>query len=110
MNRDQQGQSQNQYQTEGMVEIEVDQVPATLRRTLGDAQYKGWEEKGTLYHNPTTNEYMLVMDNGQTSTSGDSESQTRGQSYRSGDQTQQQTYHFDRYGQLKEDKNESQKK
>jgi hypothetical protein len=78
------GQSSQQYKTEDMVEIQPEQIPATLRRTLSETEYGGWEEKGKLYQNPTTNEYVLVMEE------SDNSSQPR-------------AYHFDANGKLKED-------
>jgi len=57
------GQSgREQYNTEGMVEVQAEQIPASLRRTLRESKYKGWEENGTLYQDPATSEYVLVMD------------------------------------------------
>jgi hypothetical protein len=78
----------SQYRTENMVEIQAEQVPASLRRTLSDAQYQGWEENGTLYQDPSTNEYVLVMDR------TDNDSQSR-------------SYRFDKNGKVKEDQKES---
>ena len=100
---------QTQYETEGMVEIETDQIPASLRRTLSDRQYSGWEERGTLYQDPSTNEYILVMEGDDSSRSSTS-SQYNGQNRSSQSQSQgynstgeSQTYRFDKNGQLKED-------
>lgn len=80
----QNGQSSQQYKTEDMVEIQAEQIPATLRRTLSETEYRGWEEKGKLYQDPTTNEYVLVIEE------SDNTSQPR-------------AYHFDANGRLKED-------
>lgn len=80
---DAQGQPGNQYRTEDMVEVQTEQIPASLRRTLRESQYGGWEEKGTLYQDPSTSEYVLVMD-------------------KSGNSTQPRAYRFDKNGQLKE--------
>ena len=94
-----------------MVEIQAEQIPATLRRTLSDVQFTGWEEEGTLYQDPNTNEYVLVMDKGEeTSTTTESDAQSQSRSYRSDDETESKTYRFDRNGQLKEDQNETQDK
>lgn len=83
--------SGNEYRTEDMVEVQTEQIPASLRRTLRESQYKGWEENGTLYQDPSTNEYVLVMDK------TDDSSQARG-------------YRFDKNGQLKEDDGSTQSK
>ena len=69
-----------------MTEIQAEQVPASLRRTLSESPYKGWEEKGTLYQDPATSEYVLEME------STDNSSQPR-------------TYRFDKNGQLKPGQN-----
>lgn len=76
--------SGNQYRTEDMVEVQAEQIPASLRRTLRESQYMGWEDKGTLYQDPSTNEYVLVMD-------------------KTDDSPQPRAYRFDKNGQLKED-------
>ena len=75
--------SGNQYRTEDMVEVQTEQIPASLRRTLRESQYMGWEDKGTLYQDPSTNEYVLVMD-------------------KTDDSSQPRAYRFDKNGQLKE--------
>lgn len=75
--------SGNQYRTEDMVEVQTEQIPASLRRTLRESQYRGWEDKGTLYQDPSTNEYVLVMD-------------------KNDDSSQPRAYRFDKNGQLKE--------
>jgi hypothetical protein len=69
-----------------MVEIQAEQVPASLRRTLRESQYKGWEENGTLYQNPSTSEYVLEMKN-------------------TNDASQPRIYRFDKNGQLKPGQN-----
>jgi hypothetical protein len=46
--------------TEGMVLVEEQDVPAKLKETLRDSDYSGWE-RGKLYQNPATGEYILVM-------------------------------------------------
>jgi hypothetical protein len=46
--------------TEGMVLVEEQDVPAKLKATLRDSDYSGWE-RGKLYQNPATGEYILVM-------------------------------------------------
>ena len=80
----------NQYRTEDMVEVQTEQIPASLRRTLRESQYMGWEDKGTLYQDPSTNEYVLVMD-------------------KTDDSDQPRAYRFDKNGQLKEDQEQSNK-
>jgi hypothetical protein len=77
---------QNQYRTEDMIEIQTEQIPASLRRTLREDQYEGWEESGTLYQEPTTGEYVLVME-------------------RTSDSSEPRSYRFDKNGQLKDDQN-----
>jgi hypothetical protein len=64
-----------------MTEIQTEQVPASLRRTLRGSQFNGWEENGKLYQDPSTNEYVLVMEQGSNGTS------------------QGRTYRFDKNGQ-----------
>ena len=76
--------SQDRYRTEDMVEIQAEQIPASLRRTLSERQYSGWEENGKLYQDPATNEYVLVME-------------------RSGDASQSRTYRFDKNGKIQDD-------
>jgi hypothetical protein len=66
-----------------MVEVQTEQIPASLRRTLRESQYSGWEEQGTLYQDPSTNEYVLVMD-------------------KTGNSAQPRAYRFDKNGQVKE--------
>lgn len=83
----QEGQpSQGQYRTEDMVEIQAEQVPASLRRTLRESKYKGWEENGTLYQDPSTSEYVLEMES-------------------TNDASQPRIYRFDKNGQLKPEQN-----
>jgi hypothetical protein len=73
-----------------MVEIQSEQIPEGLRTTLRGSQYQGWEE-GTLYQEPTTGEYLLVMEN------------DNGTASSSNTTTQARTYRFDKNGQLKSD-------
>ena len=51
-----------QYNTANMVEVQEDQVPETLRTTLQESEYEGWKESGKLYRNPSTSEYVLIID------------------------------------------------
>jgi len=77
----------NQYRshsTKDMVRVNQSDIPASLRTTLQGSEYKGWE-KGTLYHNPKTNEYLLQF----TPQSGTSASGSAGS---------QQSYRFDSQG------------
>ena len=67
-----------------MTEIQAEQIPASLRRTLRESQYSGWEENGTLYQDPATREYVLVME-------------------KSGDSSQPRSYRFDKNGQVKDE-------
>lgn len=57
------GQSgREQPGTDGMVEVQAEQIPETLRKTLGHRRFKGWEEHGTLYQDPSSGGYVLMMD------------------------------------------------
>jgi hypothetical protein len=58
------GQSGREYLPDDMEEIQAEQIPASLRRTLGESKYRGWLEHGTLYQDRAANEYVLVMDKG----------------------------------------------
>jgi hypothetical protein len=77
-------QSQSQYVTDNMVEIQAEQIPESLRSTLNEGQYRGWEENGTLYQDPSSSEYILVMDKTENS-------------------TQPKVYRFDHNGELQKD-------
>lgn len=46
---------------EGMVVVQTSEIPLTLKETLNDDQYKGWEG-GKLYRHESTGEYVLVME------------------------------------------------
>jgi hypothetical protein len=70
--------------TEGMVLVEEQDVPAKLKATLRDSDYSGWE-RGKLYQNPATGEYILVM--------GGSESGS----------DEQRSYRFDKDGKVIKD-------
>ncbi len=57
------GQSgREQYSTDDLTEVQAEQVPEALRRTLRQDPYRGWQENGTLYQDPSTGEYVLVME------------------------------------------------
>lgn len=43
-----------------MVKIQATDVPSSLRTTLQDAQYKGWE-KATLYRSKNNDMYVVEM-------------------------------------------------
>jgi len=61
-NRDQSWQQQsdrNRYASEGMVEIEKEQIPSSLKETLQDEKYSGWEN-ATIYHNTNSGEYVIA--------------------------------------------------
>ena len=47
--------------TAGMTMVQRDQYPASLRETLKESQYEGWE-RGKLYQDPSTQGYVLVID------------------------------------------------
>lgn len=53
---------ENEYNTASMVEVQEDQIPESLRTTLQEREYKGWKESGKLYRNPSTSEYVLIID------------------------------------------------
>lgn len=78
------GQSESQYRTEDMIIIHAVQVPASLRRTLSERQYEGWEENGKLYMDRATDEYVLIIE-------------------KSDDNSQPRSYRFDKNGKLKEE-------
>lgn len=52
-------QNRDAYANEGMVIIEKDEIPSTLKETLKDEKYAGWEN-GTIYHNTNTGEYVIA--------------------------------------------------
>jgi hypothetical protein len=70
---------------EGMVEVETTEVPVSMRETLNADEYKGWES-GKLYRHASTGEYVLIID--QTNTSEG-----------------KKTYRFDKDGKVMKDKN-----
>lgn len=53
------GDDQSNY-TRDMEVIQPTDVPSSLRTTLGESEYSGWEE-GKVYHNTSTNEYLIVI-------------------------------------------------
>lgn len=52
-----------QWKDEDRVLITTSEVPSSLRMTLSDDPYKGWE-KSTIYRNRNTNEYMVQIKDG----------------------------------------------
>jgi len=46
--------------TTALVKVKQTAIPASLRTTLKDREYSGWE-KGTLYQNPKSKEYILQL-------------------------------------------------
>jgi hypothetical protein len=53
-----QTQSQVQQVPKGYAAIKVDDVPSSLRTTLGGQEYLGWES-GTIYQNKSNNQYLV---------------------------------------------------
>jgi uncharacterized membrane protein len=53
-----QTQSQVQQVPKGYAAIKVDDVPSSLRTTLGGQEYLGWES-GTIYQNRSNNQYLV---------------------------------------------------
>jgi hypothetical protein len=51
------------WKDEDRVIITTDQLPVSLRTTLSDDQYKGWETS-SMYKNRSTNEYMVQIKDG----------------------------------------------
>ena len=55
-------QSENP-QTNSMLRVESDQLPETMRRTLNDPMYSGWENS-TIYYNRENDEYSMDLGTG----------------------------------------------
>jgi len=53
-------QTQSQNYRQDMTVIKSAEIPATLRTTLQDAQYKGWET-GTFYTNKAKDTYVVEI-------------------------------------------------
>lgn len=49
----------NAYANEGMVIIDKNEMPSSLKDKLQDEKYAGWEN-GTVYHNTNTGEYVIA--------------------------------------------------
>lgn len=58
--RDTTGVSQSQNYRQDMTMIKSSDLPASLRTTLQDAQYKGWES-GTFYTNKAKDTYVVEI-------------------------------------------------
>jgi|SRR5687768_6674540 len=52
-------QGNDAYANQGMVIIEKEQIPESLKKTLKDEKYAGWEN-ATIYHNTNTGEYVIA--------------------------------------------------
>lgn len=52
-------QGNDAYANQGMVIIEKEQIPESLKKTLKDEKYAGWEN-ATIYHNTSTGEYVIA--------------------------------------------------
>jgi hypothetical protein len=52
--------SQNQNYRLDMVKIQSGEVPTSLRTTLSDTRYKGWEN-GTIYRSKKNDVYVVEM-------------------------------------------------
>lgn len=52
--------TQSQNYRQDMVVIKSSEIPASLRTTLQDAQYKGWET-GTFYTNKAKDAYVVEI-------------------------------------------------
>ena len=62
----QQSQESNQMtQKKDMVRVQSAEVPASLRKTLEDPMYVGWENS-TIWRNKNTNEYSVELMSGTT--------------------------------------------
>jgi len=53
-------QTESQNYRQDMTVIKSSEIPATLRTTLQDAQYKGWET-GTFYTNKAKDSYVVEI-------------------------------------------------
>lgn len=52
-------QNRDAYANEGMVIVDQNELPESLRTKLQDEKYAGWEN-GTIYHNTNTGEYVIA--------------------------------------------------
>jgi hypothetical protein len=58
-----QDESQNDYKKD-MTVMEKREVPANLRSTLNEDQYKGWEENATIYKTRNNDSFIVEMKEG----------------------------------------------
>ncbi len=58
-------QDESQDYKKDMTVMEKNEVPANLRSTLDDDQYKGWEEKATIYKNRDNDSFIVEMKEGE---------------------------------------------
>ena len=58
-----QSQEQDDYKKD-MTVMEKRQVPVNLRSTLQEEQYKGWEEKSTIYKTRNNDSFIVEMKEG----------------------------------------------
>lgn len=66
----QSGQTQSQkypYKVSDRETVQSSDIPASLRQTLGDSRYNGWENT-TIYRDKTSNDYYFDLNNGSSST------------------------------------------
>ena len=64
--KDTTGVSQSQNYRQDMTVIKSSDIPASLKTTLQDAQYKGWET-GTFYTNKAKDSYVVEIRDASTS-------------------------------------------
>lgn len=57
-------QDESQDYKKDMTVMEKQEVPANLRSTLSEEQYKGWEEKSTIYKNRDNDSFIVEMKEG----------------------------------------------
>lgn len=58
--KDTTNKSQSQNYRQDMIVIKSSEVPASLRTTLGETKYKGWES-GTVYRSKNNDGYVLEV-------------------------------------------------
>jgi hypothetical protein len=58
-------ESNQMTQKKDMVKVQTADVPASLRKTLADPMYVGWENS-TIWRNKTTDEYTVELLSGNT--------------------------------------------
>jgi len=58
-------QSNQMTQKKDLVRVQTAEVPASLRKTLADPMYVGWETS-TIWRNKTTDEYTVELPSGTT--------------------------------------------